>query len=359
MDRREFLIGTGALMATAARGSAMPLPPPRPVANSRPLARSESIQAWRARLRAMLDRGTVPIIDTEATFVGRIDIKFILREMDRHGVAQIAFAPIYSFVDGSAASLSLHRLYPAYFIPTTSDGLLSHWEEDTGAFVRAIGAEIKSGSFFFMGEHELRHYPSGRQWRAGKMWRDVTIPLDSDPVHELFRLSEETKVAFQIHYEIEDVLLPPLEAMLARYPGARVIWCHLGQIRYPDRSTRYGPAYVRSLIGRFPNLHFDLAVGGPGSVYPGSGARQSTIYEHAGRGWEYGGYLKGEWRAVLEDHPDRFLAASDIGSGRVRRFPKNISRLRTLVLAELSRRAQHLVAYQNAWRLITGEPWHA
>ena len=70
-------------------------------------------------------------------------------------------------------------------------------------------------------------------------------------------------MAFQIHYEIEDRLLPPLETILERHPKATVIWCHLAMIRYPDRTRRYNPDYVGALIQRFSGLHFDLAVPGP------------------------------------------------------------------------------------------------
>jgi hypothetical protein len=175
-------------------------------------------------------------------------------------------------------------------------------------------------------------------------------------VDAVFRLAEQTGVALQIHYEIEDALLPPLEELLARYQGARVIWCHLGQVRYPERSTRYGPGYVNSLIERFPNLHFDLGLPGPPHVHPASRQRDQQIYTFTGqRPW--GGYLRRDWRKLLEDHPARFLAASDIGGDRFREFPNQILRLRQLIMAELGEQARHLIAYRNAWRLISGEPW--
>jgi hypothetical protein len=334
-----------------------PLPMPSPVPKPRPLSRRESIEAWRSRIHAILQRGELPIIDTEATyFPPKYDIEFILREMERNNVAQVCFAPFFPLDSASTTPLDLHQRYPAYFVPTTCDGLSWTWLRNPRFFVETIRKEVKSGAFFLMGEHEIRHYPSPKQWREGRIDRDVKIPIDSDQVHEIFRLSEEAKVAFQIHYEIEDVLLPPLEEMLSRYPRAPVIWYHLGQIRYPDRSTRYGPAYIRSLIARFPNLFFDLALPGPGHVYPDSHERDQTIYEFTGQP-PYGGYLKREWQAVLEDYPDRFLSATDIDPSRFRYFPNSIQRLRYLLLSRLSNRAQHLIAYQNAWRLITGESW--
>lgn len=355
MSRRQFLKVTAALLAS---GGCARLPVPAPVAEPRILTREESIGAWRGRIRAILARRIVPIIDTEVTYSLAYDLQFMLSEMEANGVAQIAFAPLYRKPGGSIDSLVLHQSYPAYFIPTTSDGVTPDWWRAPDAFVEAVITEIRSGKYFFMGEFEFRHYASPNQWRAGRMDRDVTVPLDHPAAYALFQFSQESGTAFMIHYEIEDALLPPLEAILAKYPGARVIWCHLGQVRYSGRSSRYGPAYVRSLIARFPNLYFDLGLPGPPHVYPGSNERDQTIYEFTGRP-PFGGSLKPEWRAIFEEFPQRFLAATDMGPDRFRGFPNAVGRLRMLVLNELSERARHLIAYQNAWRLITKEAWQA
>jgi hypothetical protein len=66
-----------------------------------------------------------------------------------------------------------------------------------------------------------RHYPSPEQAEAGRSDRDITIDIAGPAGQTLFRLSEEFGVAFQIHYEIEDRLLPPLETILdaTRRPG--------------------------------------------------------------------------------------------------------------------------------------------
>ena len=166
----------------------------------------------------------------------------------------------------------------------------------------------------------------------------------------LFELSARTGVAFQIHYEIEDSLLPPLEAMLQAHPQARVIWCHLGQVRYPERNSRYGPAYVRALIERFDNLHFDLAVARASFVYKPSGARDSTLFDSSGRVAE-------GWRQLIEDHPRRFLAASDYRPAVEKHYPQQIGHQRQAILAAFTSSTQRKLAFENAWRLITGSDW--
>jgi hypothetical protein len=311
-------------------------------------------EGWRKRILAIRERDVVPIIDTEATYNTAIKLDSMRESMDRLGVAQVCFAPFAGL--GSHASYEMHIKHPEYFIPTTADGSSPHWYRNTEQFAEATRQELASGRYFLMGEFEVRHYPSHQQILSGRLDRDITVPLDDPGLHAVLRLSEQTGVAMQIHYEIEDGLLAGFEAMLERYPLAKVIWCHLGQVRYAERNTRYGSDYVAGLIKRFPNLHFDLGIAGPTHQHPGSRQRDQTIYAET-RIPPWGGYLLANWRNILETYPDRFLAASDIDASRWRNFTSQIERLRMLILDKLTPKARHMIAYQNAWRLITGEPY--
>jgi hypothetical protein len=344
MQRRQFLMNSlgfaGAMMLPLRSGDAR-----AEVASER----ANAIAGWRQRIRSILDRGRVPIIDIEATHVPGTDVERMIGFMDRLDVAQIAFAPANA--PNGQPSIDLYHRHPERFIPTTNSGEFPRWWNNPTAFLDVVRQDLQSGRYYLMGEHEFRHYPSPEQVNAGNRNRDISIPIDGPAGQGLFRLSEETGVAFQIHYEIEDRLLPALEAMLERHPKARVIWCHLAMIRYPSNAATYNPTYIRSLIERFPGLHFDLAVPPPNSVYGPSGARDSTLYAD--------GALAPPWRALIETHPDRFLAASDYRLPVERHYPDSIGRQRDLILAALSEPARHLVAYGNAWRLITGESWTA
>lgn len=309
--------------------------------------RAGAIGGWRRRIRSILARGRLPIIDIEATHAPDTDIERMIGFMDRLDIAQIAFAPANAA--NGQPSVDLYRRHPEYFIPTTNSGEFPRWWNNPQAFLEVVRKDLQSGRYYLMGEHEFRHYPSPEQVNAGNRNRDISIAIDGPAGQGLFRLSEETGVAFQIHYEIEDRLLPALETMLARHPKARVIWCHLGMIRYPSNATAYNPDYILGLIERFPGLHFDLAVPPPANVYRPSGAHDSTLYAR--------GKLAEPWRALIEAHPDRFLSASDYRPPVERAYPDTIGRQRDLILAGLSESARHLVAYGNAWRLITGESW--
>lgn len=347
MDRRNFLLHS----ASSSSVLAMLGSPTIALAQSANLtSRATSIEAWRRRIQAMLDKGRLPIIDMEATYVlGVTNIKQMVAWMDELGIAQIVFAP--APVLGSDTAIELHREYPDYFIPCTSSAEFPQWARSPVSFVSSISNDLKTGNYFAMGEYEFRHYPSPEQVETRATNRDITIALDSAAGRALFELSEQTGMSFQIHYEIEDPLLPVLEDMLARYPKALVIWCHLGMIRYPDRTKKYSSAYVSSLIERFPSLHFDLAVPRPENVYIPSGARDSTIYQD--------GKLAENWKTLMEKFPDRFVAASDYRPPVAQNYPAAMDRQRNLILASLNEAARHKIAYANAWRLLTGKTWNS
>ena len=316
--------------------------------HNHPLTLPEYISAWKRRINSILNRGRLPIIDIEATYVeSETSVSRMIEYMNELDVAMIAFAPANAAT--SKPSLALHRKFPEYFIPTTNSGEFPRWWKNPTAFLDVAKDDLKTGDYVLMGEHEFRHYPSPEQVRAGKTFRDISIDITSPAGQTLFSLSEEFGVAFQIHYEIEDSLLAPLETMLERHPNAKVIWCHLGMIRYPDRASSYSPEYVGKLIEQFPGLHFDLAVPAPDNIYRPSGVRDSTLYS--------AGKIADNWKALIEKHPDRFLSASDYRPPVERDYPEQIRRQRILILNELSEQTRHMVAYSNAWRLITGIPW--
>ena len=317
-------------------------------ANNDSAARQEAIAGWRRRIRSILNRQRLPIIDIEATYVaGRTNIAQMIDNMNELDVAQIAFAP--AFAATGQPALDLFSKYPDYFIPTTNSAEFPRWWSDPLKFLSGVSEDLKTARYFLMGEYEFRHYPSPEQAAAGQTFRDISIPLDGPAGQALFRLSEDTGFAFQLHYEIEDQLMPILESMLARHPRVKVIWCHLAMIRYANRAKSYNPTYIGSLIERFRGLHFDLAVPDPRHVYQPSGERDATLFTE--------GRLDEQWQALLEKYPERFFAASDYRPPIEQFYKNNILRQRSLILDALSERTRHMIAYGNAWRIITGEPW--
>lgn len=314
-------------------------------------------QGYSQRLKKLLLQGVLPYVDLESSCNSqRFDADAFARDMDALGIglsamsADIGRGQYAQGVRYDDLSERLLARYPDRFIPVGNGGQGPCFLETPGEFLAAQEAAWERRKILLLGEYEFRHYPSPRQVQRGgdeENERDVQVPIDGPVGHQLFTLSEKTGMAFQIHYEIEDALLPALERMLAQYPQARVIWCHLAQIRYIERAPHYGPAYVESLIQRFPNVHWDTAFGSPKSVYPISGQRQARV-------WNGLGTLQSEWKDLLVAYPGRFVSALDLGADRIDKLKRYDAEQRHF-LGQLPSEVQHRIAYGNAWELLFGE----
>jgi len=304
------------------------------------------------RLKKILAAGELPYIDIESSCNStKLDIDSIAKSMDRLNIGLMALSADIGrkqFERGvrfDKLSARLLANYPDRFIPVGNGGQPPALTSED--FLDAQEAAARKKQMMLLGEFEFRHYPSPRQVKRGDTDRDVQIPIDGPTGHRVFSLSERTGMAFQIHYEIEDELLTPLEKMLGQYPKAKVIWCHLAQIRYIERASRYTPEYVAALIKRFPNLYFDTAFGDAASVYPPSNQRHARV-------WTASGSLKSEWRDLIVAYPKRFLSALDLGQDRLERIAEYDQKHRDF-LKRLPTDTQHQVAYRSAWSLLFSE----
>jgi hypothetical protein len=267
--------------------------------------------------------------------------------MDEHGIALTAFSAEAGRWDERTRILMAAD--PARYIPTTGAGIPPWWPGGAEKLLTDVAEAVRSHRYPLMGEFEFRHYPSPRQVKRGENDRDITVPIDGPLGHRLFQISQESGVPFEILYELEDTLLPPLEAMLRQYPKAKVIWCHLAQIRYQRRSTIYGPEYVRRLLESHPNLYFDTAFGGPASLYPSSNEPHARVWDReSGRG------IRPDWAAVIAAHPYRFLAALDIGGDRMDQVGEPTKVLRQFLEA-VPAPEREIVAHKAAWKLLFNE----
>jgi hypothetical protein len=316
------------------------------------LARLRS--GYTQRLKRILASGQLPYVDIESScHSGDLDIDDVAKTMDTVNIGLMALSADIGkgqFARGvryDNLSKKLLARYPDRFIPVGNGGQPPALTQATDEFFAANESAIRNKQILLLGEFEIRHYPSPRQAKRGEMERDVDIPIDGPIGHRLFSLSETTGMPFQLHYEIEDRLLGPLEKMLEQYSKAKVIWCHLAQICYIERASRYSPAYVDGLIRRFPNLHFDTAFGSVQSKYPLSGQRHARV-------WADDGNLKGEWRDLVVTHSKRLLSALDLGADRMDRIVEYDENHRNFLKC-LPAETQHQIAYRTAWSLLFDE----
>jgi predicted TIM-barrel fold metal-dependent hydrolase len=327
-------------------------------------------QRWRSRIQRFLDKGLVPLVDLESSLPQRDANNYLaaaMRKMDALGVALVAFDGTQQ-PGGKKKSNAGYRwsdyivqmanAYPDYFIPATNGGTNKNWLEQKDSFVSQLEQQVRTGRYPIMGELDFRHYQSAHQCREGRTDRDNDIPLTSPNGHRVFRLSAETGVPFVIHLEPEDQPLADLETMLAKYPKARVIVAHFGQLRFPERERRFTPELVRRLFTSYPNLYYDLSTGFPGRRYEcNKGVLDTVLWEDSLLGQS--DRLKPAYRALFSEFSQRFVAGTDYGGGR-KPLPDfledRVQNLR-LILSQLPLEAQHDIGYRNAWALLTGRPW--
>lgn len=306
------------------------------------------------RLKKILAVGELPYVDIESSCnSGKLDIDSVAGSMDRLNIGLMALSADIGqkqFDKGlrfDNLSENLLARYPDRFIPVGNGGQPPALTEAPDEFLDAQEEAARKRKIVLFGEYEFRHYPSPRQAKRGEAGRDIHVPIDGPIGHRVFSLSERTGMPFQIHYEVENQLLASLEQMLAQYPKAKVIWCHLAQIRYMERAPGYTPAYIDGLIKRFPNLYFDTAFGDASSVYAPSNQKHARV-------WADDGLIKGEWRELIVAHSTRMLSALDLGNDRMHRIAEYDQNHRNF-LKRLPAETQHQVAYRSAWSLLFGE----
>jgi len=331
---------------------------------------------WRSRIQSLLAAGKLPKIDMETSWPEehvRGEVPGIFPLMDELGIALIAADGRQRRPDGTTGyrwsdyMLEAADAHPDRFVPATNGGTSSNWLEQKsggGSFIEQLEKQIQSGRYALIGELDFRHYMSNHQCAAGYKHRDNSIPLTSENGQRALGLSHQTGVPIVIHLEPEDAQMLELEKMLEQYPNAKVVVAHFGQLRHPEKQRGFNPQKVQSLLRRFPNLHWDLSTGWPNREYRCAGENNSDSLRGDTVLWADGptgqsDTVKAEWRAIFIEFHDRFVFATDFGSGRpplhdfFRRGVANFER----IVRDLPSEVQHAFAYKNAWRLLTGKPW--
>ncbi len=254
------------------------------------LSRDELEARWAARIQNMLDQGKLPLIDMETSIRQQHVRDYIPDELpafDEYGIAIMSADGYQRPKDGSKGYrwsyyiLDLVNKYPDYFIPTANSGTNKNWLKQKGGkprdFIDQMINEIRSGKYYSMGEFDFRHYMSNHQCKTGRYDRDNDIPLNGENGHRVFQLSSDTGVPFIIHLEPEDHALIVLEEMLRKYPNAKVIVAHFGQLRHPEKQKKFTSEYVRYLLSTYSNLYYDLATGHPNRKYRCAGPNNRDV----------------------------------------------------------------------------------
>ena len=81
------------------------------------------------------------------------------------------------------------------------------------------------------------------------------------------------------------------------------------------------------------------------------GVYDAVIYDQEGDADK----LRPEWLKLFNEIPNRFVIGSDINTGRWLQYDEKFERFRKAILNNLSLKSAELIAYLNAWKLMTSE----
>lgn len=323
---------------------------------------------WRQRIEAVRASGRLPIIDVESSYwESYMNPAAALFLLESQGVVLSAWsieeepsrvdARGYAWWRGRWREVQrgIEERFPGRLLPMPSvTGVISpvRGKDDPSRVLDDVLATAEAGGYPMLGEFFFRRYPNLYDLQRGGEWDvEISEPIDGSIGRRLFEFSQRTGIPFQIHYETEDALIPPLEEMLRRYPRARVVWCHAGRVRLPEKAPLFAARWsrtLRRLLEEHPNLYFDVSSIDSGQSYP-LGGKPASLW------WDRGtGKMEPEGVSLASDHPWRFLAAFDLGLDRAWNTRQLIART-TSFLESLPPDVREIVAYRAAWKLLFGE----
>ncbi len=98
--------------------------------------KDEQINTFRGKIRSLLQKGTLPLIDVEYHHGGKVEIGRLIEKMEENGVALVWLGP--NEKHGSKESLRLHSAYPDCFVPTTVHGDGKLWHASDKGFLEKL-----------------------------------------------------------------------------------------------------------------------------------------------------------------------------------------------------------------------------
>ena len=105
--------------------------------------RKAAERVFETRIRSFIAQGTIPIIDVEHHFPGRVAVEELVGGMDRNSVALTWLGPGEN--RGGEFSLSVHRRYPDRIVPTIVHGDGPLWHSRNAGFLRQLEEDAGSG----------------------------------------------------------------------------------------------------------------------------------------------------------------------------------------------------------------------
>ena len=320
----------GALLAGGIVDAAKP---PNSLKTNAKQNREARVKLYERTLKKHLAADPYPLIDLEVSLVRWKSAAGLIEGMDRAGVALGAVTS----ASEEAVKKAVER-YPDRLIPLTTSAAQKDWTQADGAYLAGIKRQLAGGAFG-IGRITWRPESTGK----GQMKQA------GEALGAVIRLAVERRSFLLLDMPPDDDGLELLERLLRETPEAKLVWTQAGRILNLNALPGYGHGLLRALSLRHTGLLFTLTQDPPASADSPT-PRTNHLYDP-------GGAFSREWRALLEARVGHFTAGNDASpatpaayAGRTRFFRRN-------VLANISPAAGKLIAYRNAWHLLTNRRW--
>lgn len=275
--------------------------------------------------------GDIPLIDAHSQMAGALDESVIIPLMDEAGVRRTILSARNDRPPTDVLNFAASHPDRITAAVRTKGKFFNYNKPKYYTFMKK---QLGNPGYQAMGEVLLYHA------QKGKKAPEISVYPDEAQATYALDVCLERGWPFIVHIEFKAargkraVFMEKLEAMLTAHPEHPFVLIHMGQLEAGE---------VKRLLAAHDNLHFMTSHCNPLSV-KGGGQPWVNIFE--------GKSIKGEWRALMEAYPDRFILAFDnVWANFWGEFYLKQTRLWQKALSELPPDVAHAIAHVNAERL--------
>jgi len=305
-----------------------------------------------ARAQEAHPAATVPIADVHFHFMLFMTPAELRERMDRHNIRWTI----------SAGAIGA----PSHGNPIARDRVVSEYLG--GRYIPAAGnfesrsAELRIGARFYTDEPSPEREDALRRIRdqmaaqprvfsetfpnaetsSEDLVRRRRVATDGPYFQALMAIGIQQGRPVPMHMQFNPESVAQLSQLLTDHPQGQVLLSHCG------KDTR--AAQVRAMMDKHPNLFCDLSYRGA-PLATNESQRDPNRLIFWGPGFLNSAGMKGDWRQLIEDHPDRFMVGiDDVHTWQI--YDDTVAAIRQGVLAQLTPATAEKVAWRNAVRLF-------
>jgi predicted TIM-barrel fold metal-dependent hydrolase len=273
----------------------------------------------------------IPMIDAHSQIDQLVEIEKVIPLLDQAGINRIILT-----TRGKRKLRDIVDLAKEYPDRVTASIRLKGkaYEKNKPKFKKVLDKRLESSAFGAMAEALIFHAQKGK--KAGQ----VALDLKAPQVQAAFDGAAEKGWPFVVHIEFAasgkryKKYMKMLEAFLRQNADHPIALIHMGQLKSNE---------VTRLIDTHPNIYFLAAHANTLAIKK---SRQPWINLFSGR------KISKRWRALMIEHPDRFVLAFDnVWAEHWGDFYVQQANLWRDALKELPTKVAHAIAHQNAERL--------